>query len=294
MSAGYPIGLVSDTVDTNIGPYNYVPTQWICIMFLALFGVSIALHLFESLVFRMWWLTPTVILAGLLEVLGWSARLWSSINPSLLTPYEIQLVGTIVAPTPFIAANFLVLGRIIIWFGPQYSRLPPKLYTILFCSFDVICLVIQAVGGAIAASEASQNVSATEGGNIMLGGIVIQMVSMVIYVICAGEFFLRLRHNTPIREKNSTLAAEDKQVTQWNRVRWLVLGLVIQTTCLFIRSVYRTIELSNGWNGPIISNQVYFNVFDGAMMTIAFFAFNAFHPGFFFKNDHRVSSNGNA
>lgn len=38
-----------------------------------------------------------------------------------------RLVGTILAPTPFIAANFLTLGRIIDQLGPQYSRLSPKL-----------------------------------------------------------------------------------------------------------------------------------------------------------------------
>ncbi|KIN94352.1 hypothetical protein M404DRAFT_17227 [Pisolithus tinctorius Marx 270] len=267
-----------------IGPYNYVPTEWICITFVTLFAINTVLHLFQSWKFRMWWLIPTVVVAGILEIIGWSTRLWSSISPTLLTPFEIQLVATILAPTPFLAANFVILGKIIIQLGPQYSRLSPKFYTLVFCAFDVVCLIIQAVGGAYATNEFNQHQNPDKGGNITLVGVTIQSCAMVLYILCAGEFLLRFLNDMPIR----------KTSTPWNRVRWLVLGLVIQTTCLFIRSVYRTIELSNGWNGPIISNEVYFNVFDGAMMTIAFFAFNAFHPGFFFKNDHRVSSNGEA
>jgi len=37
--------------------------------------------------------------------------------------------------------------------------------------------------------------------------------------------------------------------------------------------------LSDGWNGRIISTQVYFNVLDGAMVTLAIYTLNIAHPG---------------
>ncbi|KAI5998516.1 RTA1 like protein-domain-containing protein [Pisolithus orientalis] len=157
-----------------IGPYNYVPTEWICITFVTLFAINTVLHLFQSWKFRMWWLIPTVVVAGILEIIGWSTRLWSSISPTLLTPFEIQLVGTILAPTPFLAANFVILGKIIIQLGPQYSRLSPKFYTLVFCAFDVVCLIIQAVGGAYATNEFNQHQNPDKGGNITLVGVTIQ------------------------------------------------------------------------------------------------------------------------
>ncbi|KAI5999246.1 RTA1-like protein, partial [Pisolithus albus] len=245
----------------SVGPYNYVPTEWICITFVALFGINTALHLYQSWRFRLWWLIPTVVLAGILEVLGWSARLWSSINPTLLTPFEIQLVGTILAPTPFLAANFLVLGKIIEQLGSQYSRLSPKLYTLVFCAFDVICLIIQAVGGAMAANEVNQNQNPDNGGNIMLVGVTVQSCAMALYVLCAGEFLLRFFNNTPVRKNSIPVSVEKRRakIKEWIIVRWLILGLVIQTFCLFVRAAYRTVELSNGWSGPIISTEAYFS-----------------------------------
>lgn len=39
----------------------------------------------------------------------------------------------------------------------------------------------------------------------------------------------------------------------------LICALVFNTTCLFIRAVYRVIELSDGWTGRIIHTQVYFS-----------------------------------
>ncbi|KAI5998513.1 RTA-like protein [Pisolithus orientalis] len=247
----------------------------------------------------MWWLIPTVVLADVLEILGWSARLWSSISPTLLTPFEIQLVGTILAPTPFLAANFLVLGKIIIQLGPQYSRLSPKLYALIFCILDVICLIIQAVGGAYAANEVNQGQNPDNGGNIMLVGVTIQscrqnlrLIPWILILIpfkarwpftffVPGEFLLRFLNDTPVR-KNSMPVSDEKRcakIVEWHIVKWLILGLVIQMFCLIVRSAYRTVELSNGWSGPIISTEAYFNVFDGLMMVIAVYTMNLIHPG---------------
>jgi hypothetical protein len=48
------------------------------------------LHMGQAIKYRMWWMLPTATLAGIMEVFGWSARLWSSQNPKLLTPFEMQ------------------------------------------------------------------------------------------------------------------------------------------------------------------------------------------------------------
>jgi len=64
----------------------------------------------------------------------------------------------------------------------------------------------------------------------------------------------------------------------------MIYGLIFNTTCLFIRAVYRTIELSDGWKGRIISTQLYFNVLDGAMVTMAIYTLNFTHPGFLLRD----------
>jgi len=265
-------------VRISIGPYHYVPTEWICALFVALYSISTLLHLGQSIKYRLWWLLPTVVLAGAVEVMGWSARLWSSKNPKLLEPYEIQLVGTILAPTPLVAGNFIILGHIVKRLGARYSRLPPKWFTIVFCSFDLICLVIQAVGGASAAAAVGQGMNPAKGGNIMLGGIVAQMIAIAVYVACAGEFFLRYFSDSPVRKEDSETTIQSGPLDQ--RMKYMVVGLTFATTCMFIRSVYRTIELANGFAGTIISTQVYFNVLDGGMITLAIYTINIAHPGY--------------
>ena len=86
--------------------YNYIPTEWICITFLSLFGISTCtarsaaskgplltfeiVHTVQAYRFRLWWLFPSAIFCGFLELAGWSRRLWSSQNPYIQEPYILQ------------------------------------------------------------------------------------------------------------------------------------------------------------------------------------------------------------
>jgi hypothetical protein len=228
----------------------------------------------------MWWLLPTVCLCGFLEILGWSARLWSSISPFIVTPFQIQITCTIIAPTPFIAANFIILGKIVQQLGPAYSRLSPKWYSIIFCTCDFISLVVQAVGGGMAATAADPK-GANLGANIMLSGIVFQLVVIVTYSFCGIEYYLRYSKNLPIASRSDKEADSDTIVRGkfTEKLKHMAYAMVFMTTCLFIRAIYRTIELSGGWNGRVISTQVYFNVLDGAMVILAVYTMNLAHPG---------------
>lgn len=280
MSSG-PITILPITDIGELSPYHYVPTRFVTIIFVALFGLSTSLHLFQAVKYRTWWLLPTVCLCGFLEILGWSGRLWSSFSPLLATPFQIQICCTIIAPTPLIAANFVVLGRLVQRLGPAYSRLSPKWYAIIFCTFDVVSLVIQAVGGGMAATAPNLK-GANLGAHIILVGIVLQVVVIILYTFCGVEYYLRYSKDSPVRAEYSEKGSNSNTITRGiftKQFKHMVYALIFTTTLLFIRAIYRTAELSNGWDGRIISTQVYFNVLDGAMVVLAIYTLNLAHPG---------------
>ncbi|KAJ7748291.1 RTA1 like protein-domain-containing protein [Mycena maculata] len=257
-------------------PYGYTPTEYVCLLYLVLFSVSTLVQAGQATYYRLWWLLPTACLAGMLEIAGWSARLWSAIAPLNFHPYEMQIICTIIGPTPLAAANFIILGHIITRLGPMYSRLSPKLYTAFFLCCDIISLVIQGMGGGLAAGAVAKKTNPAHGGNIMLGGICFQMVTITVYALFAGEFILRFLKNRPL---SASPPATPPILAP--RMKVLLYALMLNTTCLFIRAVYRVFELADGYNGRIIQTQVYFNVLDGAMITIAMFTLNFAHPGAF-------------
>ncbi|KAI0061919.1 RTA1-domain-containing protein [Artomyces pyxidatus] len=269
----YIFSRASQSIPDDESSYGYTPAEWIGVIFVVLYSITTLIHLGQVWYFRAWWLIPTAVFAGILEIIGWAGRLWSSQNVLLNTPFLMQIVCTIIAPTPLVAANFIILGKIIRRLGSRYSRLSAKWYTIVFLSCDIIALVVQAVGGAMA-SEATTNSGAATGGRVMLGGIIFQLIAIVFYVALASEFLFRYIKDSPIRSYEGARGKTDK------RMKLLLLGMSIMTVFIFIRSIYRTIELADGWDGKIYTTQSLFTILDGLMITLAMFTLNIFHPGY--------------
>ncbi|KAJ7115433.1 RTA1-like protein [Mycena epipterygia] len=252
--------------------YGYLPHEYVSIIFLVLFGISTILHIGQATYYRMWWLFPTACLCGFGEVLGWSGRLWSSFSPSLFNPFIMQFVSTVISPTPLIAVNFILLSWIVTRLGPCYARLTPIRYAIVFISCDIVALVIQAVGGGLA-STASDLSGANLGAKVMLAGIVVQFSAIVLYAYLASDFLLCYHQDRPLRLPSGGRGILD------SRLQMMIAALAFSTLVLFIRSVYRIIELAGGWHGRVLHTEVYFNVLDGGMVVLAIICINVAHPG---------------
>ncbi|CAE6417394.1 unnamed protein product [Rhizoctonia solani] len=265
-------------------PFNYVPTGWVGILFLVLFALTTTGHLFQAVTLKTTYMIPTLVLCGVGELLGWAGRYWGHVNPHNGDAFMMQITTTIIAPSFMTAAMFLILPKIINELGTMYSRMPPRLYSIIFITADVTALIIQAAGGAMA-SVARTPEGSERGGKIMLGGIVIQLIAVILYTILGLEFVIRFSYDRPAHPKIiSDLRKNSGWVGVPRGIVKMLTGLAIATVFIIIRSIYRTIELTDGWNGTIISTESYFNWFDGAPIFVAMFTFNVFHPGNLLRN----------
>jgi len=303
-------GVVSPT-----SHYGYIPTLWICGTFVALFGTTTLLHLGQAFYYkpRLYWIIPTVALCGLGEVIGWSGRLWSSKNPLNGNAYLMQITCTIIAPVFLTAALYTILGLIINILGSEYSRFKSKTYLKVFVTADVLALVIQAAGGGIA-SSANTDSGSKLGANVMLAGIFLQMVTLIVYVLLATEFLLRFHLQRPLNStgspsRSSSLDEMDTVTAQktWipgqesgrvvdgrgvmsTRTGLMVLGLTISTVFVFVRTIYRTVELLGGWHGHILRTQIYFDVLDAMPIVVALFILNFLPPGLLLRSGSITSS----
>ncbi|CAE6428351.1 unnamed protein product [Rhizoctonia solani] len=298
-------------------PFNYVPTSWVCILFIILFSLTTVVHVLQAFWLKVWYMLPTLALCGLVETIGWAGRYWGHKNPYNRSPFLMQICTTIMAPSFMTAAMFLVLPRIVSELGQEYSRMSPRLYPIIFLTADVGALLLQAIGGAVASSATTLE-GANRGGNIMLAGIVIQLAAVTLFDLLSIEFVARYalgrpayrtsvdheqKHTIPkrvalmllgvgiasvfilIRSVYRTTSVDHEQKhTIPKRVALMLLGVGIASVFILIRSVYRTIELTDGWNGRIISTEKWFNWFDGGAVVAAMATFNVFHPGLLIKN----------
>ena len=66
--------------------------------------------------------------------------------------------------------------------------------------------------------------------------------------------------------------------------------LWIATILIFIRSIYRVVELQNGFNGTIANNEVAFMILEGPMIILASLLLTVFHPGYVFKENWQAAA----
>lgn len=77
------------------------------------------------------------------------------------------LICLTIGPAFLSAAIYLCLGRIVVVYGENISRVQPRAYSILFICCDILSLVLQAAGGALAATADTKADSQT-GVNVMV------------------------------------------------------------------------------------------------------------------------------
>jgi len=152
--------------------------------------------------------------------------------------------------------------------GKQSSPLSSRAYLWIFCTCDLVSLVVQAAGGGMAAIaiDATPAEDTGPGTNVMVAGILFQMASVTAFSILFGIFCFRM--------KIQLLSM---------RTKTLLAATTISILMIYIRSIYRTIELLQGWNGYLITHEIYFIVLDGALMVICGGIFNIVHPGWFLE-----------
>ncbi|RAL11795.1 RTA1 domain-containing protein [Aspergillus homomorphus CBS 101889] len=254
--------------------YGYIPSKSAGIAFCFLFVLSMIAHIVQFSWKRTWWCSLFSI-GCMVEVLGWAGRTWAAECPYNSTAFMIQISTLIIAPTFFTAGIYVLLGRIIQLFGRASSLLSPKLYLWIFCTCDIISLVVQAAGGGLASSESGTvNGNTAPGTNTMVAGIVFQLISLTIFVVCAADFF---RRSLRLGYLDALLRGP---------LAYLLGAMVLSVVCIYIRSIYRTIELAQGWSGYLITHESFFVGLDGVMMVVAVAAFNVCHPGWLLPADH--------
>ena len=119
----------------------------------------------------------------------------------------------------------------------------------------------------------------------MLAGIAIQLVVMTLFVALLTEFVWRYFTDRPVKPfrfkgTKSAVSVESGSVPTdvERKANLLILAMAISTFFVYIRSVYRIIELAGGWNGSVIDNESLFCGLDGLMVFLALLALNIVHP----------------
>jgi hypothetical protein len=112
--------------------YGYYPNLSVNSFFIALFGILFVLQI----VFGTWRRTWTYMIAvsiGLFgEAVGYGGRIIMHHNPWSQNGFKIQICCLVLAPSFLAAGIYVTLKHLVIYCGPENSRLKPRLYPWIF------------------------------------------------------------------------------------------------------------------------------------------------------------------
>lgn len=276
-----------ETCPLSLSYWAYRPSLAANSLFLAIFGLSTSLFLFQAVLSkRFLGFTIAMVSGCALEVIGYVGRVMSYYNPFNQNGFLMQIVCLTIAPAFLAAGIYLCLSRIVITFGPENSRIKPLSYPRIFIPCDFLSLMLQAAGGGIASAASHQDKNPVVGDNIMVAGLSVQVITLFIFICLATDFAIRTMQRVRELGKERALDPTHARLRASWAFKGFLVALAFATLCIFTRSVYRVAELSEGWNGHLIKTQKYFIGLEGAIVGAAVLALNAFHPGLCFKEGY--------
>lgn len=158
-----------------------------------------------------------------------------------------------------------MIYQIIIYIDASRARFNPRIIYWSFISFDLISLILQAVGGAMSSTS---NGKSSAGVDIALAGLSIQVITLTFFCVLCIDYAIRSRHTW------QTYALS-------LRFKVFVAFLTLAIVTIFIRCCYRVYELSEGYSrtSTALRDQPMFNALELSMIVIAAFALIVAHPG---------------
>ncbi|KAE8840989.1 hypothetical protein PTNB73_05369 [Pyrenophora teres f. teres] len=209
-------------------------------------------HTFLLFKNKAWFCIPLVI-GALCEAIGYSARAAAHNNTDAKTPYIIQSTLILLAPILFAASIYMILGRLMRRTeSTKYSLVRVGWVTKVFVGGDVLCFLIQA-GGAALLISASTPSAFSRGENVILSGLILQILIFGFFVVVAGVWHHRLT-------RQPTAAAVQ---LPWDR---LIKVLYVSSVCITLRNVGRVVEYAMGKEGYLLKHEWPVYLYDCALM----------------------------
>ena len=157
-------------------------------------------------------------------------------NPWDPDALKLQLCAIIIAPSFICVSIYLTLKHITLSVNPQLSRIKPRLYPIIFLPADLSCLILQGIGGGIAAAATSSDPELLKrGDHIIMAGIALQVTVSIFFGVTSVDYLWRARRWL------KSAGATPEGLAQWRDKKFRIfLGAVAVAFCgILIRCIYR-------------------------------------------------------
>lgn len=187
----------------------------------------------------------------------------SKVDPYRVNYFVIQYFFIVVAPVFFAAAIYTILSVLINVVGRQYTPiLRPKWILWIFITCDVVATIVQMLGAALIGVSQSNRKDPTTANNILLGGLVFQAASFLLFIVLFAIFMVKAKR------------ALFKVVS-----KWFIISFIAAVALFYVRVCFRLAETSEGIYGELQSNEAYFGALEFMPVAVGTILLALWHPG---------------
>ncbi|KAJ5490974.1 RTA-like protein [Penicillium diatomitis] len=254
--------------------YGYTPSIPAAVIFAVLFCGTTLAHLIQMMKFQCWYFLPFTT-GGIFQIVGYVCRVVAHYHLSSIPIYAMQSVLILLAPPLYAASIYMVLGRSIVHLHAEKSSLiPVRWLTKIFVSGDVFSFLLQSAGGGLMATgkESSYNT----GSYVVIGGLVVQLIFFGVFVMVAACFHYRMLRE--IGQKTEEDRQRRESVRRRSSCVAVLWTLYTVSALILARSVFRLVEYKTGYNGYIMTHEVFGYIFDSLLMFLVMIVMNLYHP----------------
>ncbi|KAL7792537.1 RTA1 like domain-containing protein [Trichoderma ceciliae] len=243
--------------------YGYRPSLAANVVFAALFAITGIVHFYLGFRWRTWGFTIPMLIGCMTEIIGYVGRILLWDNPFSFNAFMIQIVCLTIAPVFYTASIYVTLSQSINHLAPELSRFKPQLFYYIFIPFDLVCLALQAAGGAMSADTTGSNQT---GVNISQAGLSLQVIILTLFIVAFADYMIRY------------LQSGRASGFGWRQTTFFS-GLTTATLLILARCAYRVAELKDGYDGSLIKEEAPFIVLEGVFIFLAATALCFGQPG---------------
>lgn len=248
--------------------YGYTPVMGVNAFLCAVFGVCFISTIVIGVMTKTWTYTLALGIGTFLEMAGYVGRIIMNGNPWSESGFKLQICCLVLGPSFVAAAIYLTLKHFVLYLGPEHSLLKARLYPWIFIGCDFGSIVLQAVGGGMAAAGGTNNVKLINAGNnLIVAGIAFQVVTMVVCGALVLFFIFRYRKarlaSGSINEKSSYQVDKESGSIRLGKVKLFGAMVTVAYFAVLIRCIYRLPEMAGGWGNALMRNEKEFLLLDG-------------------------------
>ncbi|PNS16020.1 hypothetical protein CAC42_4421 [Sphaceloma murrayae] len=255
--------------------FIYAPNKGAPIFFAVAFAICGFWHLWQCIHFKCFRITSLLPLSALGLAAGFAAREVGAFQLDNLQVYIATVMLLYIPPPVIELANYHIFGRVL-YYVPYCSPVHPGRTLTTLGAISAVVEILNGIGISWTANSTIRPAFLNAGKALLRASLLVQVAVIAMFYVMIAIFFYRCQ----------------RARLHHRGVRHVVLGMIVSSTFILVRCLFRTVEIfseTDGTGFPAVYRYEWlFYVLEAVPLLISIGWWNFFHPRHYLPEDYHI------